>query len=68
MIIDFVVDAEMINFIIDGQRQSQFEGINNLLPNIYSAFGVYIIEESQSPLELRSSSQFLKLLRVSLDE
>ena len=37
-------------------------------PNIYSAFGVYIIAESQSTLELRSSSQFLKLLRVSLDE
>ena len=67
MIIDFVVDAEMINVIIDGQRQSQFEGINKL-PNIYSAFGVYIIAESQSTLELRSSSQFLKLLRVSLDE
>ena len=67
MIIGFVVDAEMINFIIDGQRQSQFEGINKP-PNIYSAFGVYIIAESQSTLELRSNSQFLKLLRVSLDE
>ena len=49
MIIDFVVDAQMINVIIDGQRQSQFEGINKL-PNIYSAFGVYIIAESQSSL------------------
>ena len=47
MIIDFVVDAEMINVIIDGQRQSQFEGINKPL-NIYSAYGVYIIAESQS--------------------